>query len=1754
MFFVILFSNFLRAGAVSVSPPQNAILQNLSCHSLLRNADYTSFWDSSMSLSRDAFFGDLNEAGVSPDQLIEAVSKVKEGTKGYKKVRKKQSCNCTRSDCPVRAMFIFADLADSGRARKLHSNYAAFLGKFDRSNACERSHGRPPDDEPECPNASGFQIFRADAEVPNRNRLCIFPGARIKRSARIFHDEAREHRSYSWECFRRDHDEFADDIVQTFRSNGFDFDQAKSGIVYGRVESDCLRHIVRVFPSGFIRTANETTDEGLYIVFDEDHYDDSSSDGSVAGDEQSAACHPGTPQPIGDDEFQDAIEHDAGSISSISAASECEVDDSQFDIFNTSKCFFPKCRSIYNNRVPEQSQHSIEELDQIVDDAAQAIVQRHDMFGKACSDDPETRERCAAAGHRNRECDDCKIYDMTSRQHRSRPQGVNVGSASFDLLQVGGDHYLIAVTRDAEDKNVYLAYELRSKLKGDVVPYVRQALIDFTFLYDVHPVKRCHSDRESAVYHSREQLSQAWIKFSFNTGHDPASNGIAERSLRTLCSQARRSLSHIKDSYTRQVLWGAALRHAAYFLTESTGGRLGALERVPFMSRVAATIPHDKAADEKLEPIAARAAFLYPSYDVSRAAEVLVINDDGRAGRQAPSANVSAIKSDAGLYQCVDAVIEPSARRADRITVTIECDECHEIRRVSKKTAKKIHARGRVHCGRLIGAKCRVKNDTTIFAGRRGALGARMQSNKTVFDEIAARAAAKHDLIDVVRRAQYDDDTGGEAAIEEFALKNQIFERLQDSFSKKEEELFGAEEAKEAYCSKYEDLANKFRSTQDSNGINAFVTRLCTPAELKAPQAIAAGQKEMTELLDHLTLAEPEELDAVCQLEEEDHLGRTLSGSMLITSIKNVELLIEAERAATRKTVKANVARCQEEFNLVYDGTMSFRAAAAPKAESRLREICVQTLQLDEEQKQLNELLQRVPSTGPDVDFPEREAKKGSASDARPKWKGRFVVLGHLISKLTERDRIVFGKKAAPFDEFGRTTPRPDMWHPISSLAAARQVQLHALTHGWRCTSTDLSNAYVQVPWSATAAAPHYLTIAKDIRALFPPGPFQGLGMTQPVYRLKRCLYGHPLSGTTFVKRLCADLQSVGFCHCESCPGLMRRPFCNDDSKFCLVSAYVDDLCAGADDAEQKRFYNDLERLGYKMSEPYTCSKFLGLSIAVRGVDGNGDTSVERAARLSMPAYIDVITSTYQSNFGGNITAAPSPATEDVRGGHVHVNEFTQVFTSQQIKDVQCTLGQCLWLGRQCRPDVCCAVSFLSSRISCWDPACQAQLKRLVSYLQHTREFGLTWVIGAGVGPEDLGPVLYFDSDHHVPKSQTGWVLMLQTADGSSQCTYDWGSTRQSLPGTSTGQSELLACFSSVSAALGAAIDQTTFSLGHEVLPDSFGRFAGYSVALRGDNLIPLKICSRGWGKVAASLKARHRTYGLKCESLRDMTSKLVIAPGHCRSSKNSSDLLTKTMSVPEHVRCTAQLGVSASLSFTREVYNQRLQDVNSLDSIQISSAGDQKTPLLIRLGEDEAAARRREEEHEDAGTQGIDEQIRIVHYQDVGPGEGADRVSHRDTPARTTCHSRVGSGASTSTSRPGSKKEEERRNFGIPNANKFSAHRSRKEEERTCEVISKFCALHFPAGRKQEEHVAATHRVSDHAFRTLFENQDDSSDTSVSDAGESSSVVSHHSQRFGGEAVAAVTGIRSISDDMFSALIDAKACCSSSSNDGSAV
>jgi hypothetical protein len=229
--------------------------------------------------------------------------------------------------------------------------------------------------------------------------------------------------------------------------------------------------------------------------------------------------------------------------------------------------------------------------------------------------------------------------------------------------------------------------------------------------------------------------------------------------------------------------------------------------------------------------------------------------------------------------------------------------------------------------------------------------------------------------------------------------------------------------------------------------------------------------------------------------------------------------------------------------------------------------------------------------------------------------------------------------------------------------------------------------------------------------------------------------------------------------------------------------------------------------------------------------------------------------------------------------GEIVPNDFPKNLADpSHVRRFQSAVGQLMYLMLATRPDLAYPVGILARYASNPSPQHKKALLHLIGYIQHTKEYTLTFFKPRATD-QDPGIINAFsDADWagetHSGRSTTGMVIM---KNGSA---ISWSSKRQGVVSTSTMESEYIALFNTV---------QNAIFMSN--LEEQFHTVTWYSPNILCDNQAAIAVASGGDMEFK-----RSKFMNVKYHYVRQIKKKDLIEIHYVKSADNTADLFTKRL------------------------------------------------------------------------------------------------------------------------------------------------------------------------------------------------------------------------------------------------------------------
>ena len=183
-----------------------------------------------------------------------------------------------------------------------------------------------------------------------------------------------------------------------------------------------------------------------------------------------------------------------------------------------------------------------------------------------------------------------------------------------------------------------------------------------------------------------------------------------------------------------------------------------------------------------------------------------------------------------------------------------------------------------------------------------------------------------------------------------------------------------------------------------------------------------------------------------------------------------------------------------------------------------------------------------------------------SAVTYEQKMKARLVGRGDI-------GRTVDGEAAVETDE---------LWAPVAQLSTVRMVQALGVMLGLRVESLDVTSAYLQA--DLRTRDEYYVIIPRQVLCYLSPEERRRHDeFEEPVYRLRKALYGLQRSAYDWISTLIDVLVENGWNATHSDPALMFRDV---EGVREFLSVYVDDLMIAAPANRMQQCWSEIKRQG----------------------------------------------------------------------------------------------------------------------------------------------------------------------------------------------------------------------------------------------------------------------------------------------------------------------------------------------------------------------------------------------------------------------------------------------------------------------------------------------------------------------------------------------------------------------------------------------
>ncbi|CAE7795583.1 GIP, partial [Symbiodinium sp. CCMP2456] len=328
-----------------------------------------------------------------------------------------------------------------------------------------------------------------------------------------------------------------------------------------------------------------------------------------------------------------------------------------------------------------------------------------------------------------------------------------------------------------------------------------------------------------------------------------------------------------------------------------------------------------------------------------------------------------------------------------------------------------------------------------------------------------------------------------------------------------------------------------------------------------------------------------------------------------------------------------------------------------------------------------------------------------------------------------------------------------------------------ASRHQWSAFTTDIRSAFTQTPIPPHAARRYLLRPPRWLVDL-------GLAKADEYYSLGMVLYGFKEAPAWWSEHRDAKLRTASFLGCRLEQGKsdasIWRIMEGNVIKGYLVT-YVDDFLILSDKGIAQGLHRWIidkagwETDGLSEATPGNPVRFLGMQLQ-RYEDGHFS--------LDQEAYIDELVRAHGLGEGDKSKIVCPRETLMCE------SEVVQPYDESTVRAAQKVAGECLWLSQRSRLDVAFATTMLCSRVSRDPHGALAIGRRILSYLNQTKDYRMH------LKPdESAGPIRIFTDASFSPQGQHSFGGHIIEVFGVPVL---WKASRQALIALSSSEAELI--------------------------------------------------------------------------------------------------------------------------------------------------------------------------------------------------------------------------------------------------------------------------------------------------------------------------------------------------------------------------
>ncbi|CAB1107675.1 unnamed protein product [Ectocarpus sp. CCAP 1310/34] len=337
--------------------------------------------------------------------------------------------------------------------------------------------------------------------------------------------------------------------------------------------------------------------------------------------------------------------------------------------------------------------------------------------------------------------------------------------------------------------------------------------------------------------------------------------------------------------------------------------------------------------------------------------------------------------------------------------------------------------------------------------------------------------------------------------------------------------------------------------------------------------------------------------------------------------------------------------------------------------------------------------------------------KTGLFSEVSGLPEGRKAISAKWIfSHKTNEKGLIVDFKARMVARGFSQIPGVDFHHSSSACPSAVSIKT--------MVAVSTENGRRPVHWDIKQAYTH-AKLKEEIYLRLP----DGCGVwTGKAVKVERALYGLKQSGSEWGFEVADALISNGYEQCRVDPCIFRKVV--DGDVVGLIVIYVDDIMFSATEQEREELLASLQKR-FSVKDLGDCTWYDGCAIEVDLENGT--------TKLSQTAYIESMLNRFNVT-----TTAPTPAVVDDGLGPKRDDESSD-------KPVREAIGCLMWFLFT-RPDIALPLNKLQKIAHSPTERMWNALVRIMSYLNETKDLGITYVRGSGLDLDVFVDSSYADS------------------------------------------------------------------------------------------------------------------------------------------------------------------------------------------------------------------------------------------------------------------------------------------------------------------------------------------------------------------------------------------------------------------------